>query len=209
MKLVIQNLKVRRGGFQLEVPHLSLAEGEILGVSGASGSGKSTLLEAVAGFLPVEQGDILIDGKNLLPLPPEKRRIAMVFQKSYLFSNLTVLENVAFSYRVKGMARKERELKAMQWLERLAVSSLAGRRIHEISGGQAQRVALARALATQFPVLLLDEPFSALDADLRADIRILVSRLVVEEKIACVLVSHDPKDFPGRSVQVADGVLSQ
>lgn len=208
MALVIENLKVHRGDFTLEVPRLTVEKGECLGISGQSGSGKSTLLEAVAGFLPVASGDILVDGKSLLALPPEKRRVAMVFQKSFLFANMTVLENVAFAFRVRGMKTKVREAKAAGWLERLKIGELSGRRAHEISGGQAQRVALARALATEFPVLLLDEPFSALDSDLRGEIRELVAKLVAEEQIAGLMVSHDPKDFPGRSVVVKDGRIA-
>lgn len=208
MALLIENLKVRRSNFTLEVPRLIIERGECLGISGQSGSGKSTLLEAVAGFLPVEAGDIRIEGQSLLALPPEQRRVAMVFQKSFLFANLSVLENVSFAYRVRGIKRPEREAQAMLWLDRLKVSDLAKRRVHQISGGQAQRVALARALATQFPVLLLDEPFSALDSELRGEMRELVRKLVAEEKIASLMVSHDPKDFPGKSVTVKDGRIA-
>ncbi len=170
---------------------------------GKSGSGKSTLLNAVAGFLPVQQGKILFGEKDLTPLPPEKRRIAQLFQRPALFPHLNVIQNVEFAPRLQGVAKAPRREAAQKWLERLGISELAEREIAQISEGQAQRVALARALAAGFPLLGLDEPFSALDVVTRESLRMLVRKLVTESQISALMVTHHPED----AVAIADRIV--
>jgi ABC-type Fe3+/spermidine/putrescine transport system ATPase subunit len=186
------------------VPSLVVLPGEIVAVMGPSGSGKSTLLAAIAGFLPAAGGAITWEGADLLSRPPEKRRAAVVFQSAALFPHLTVAGNVEFAPRVQGVPPAERRRRAGEWLGRLGIAELADRRPTQISGGQAQRVALARALAAGFPILLLDEPFSALDAGTRGEARSLVRKLVTESRVACVLVTHDQDD----TAAIADRVLA-
>ncbi|MBI4405503.1 MAG: ABC transporter ATP-binding protein [Deltaproteobacteria bacterium] len=195
MALVVNNLVLRRReGFTLNIHSLEVCPGEILGIVGKSGSGKSTLFHAVAGFLPVESGSIRLNDVILNDVPPEKRRIALVFQNGALFPHLTIYKNVEFSLRVQKFASEDREKKVTAWLERLGVADLAARYPSQISGGQAQRVALARALVTQFPVLLLDEPFSALDVPLQRELRTEVRKLVSESKVCAMMVTHQPQD---------------
>lgn len=206
MSLVVRNLELLRGERRFSFPSFSAEAGSLLGVVGPSGSGKSTLLSAIAGFLPVEKGEILVGGAPVTHLPPEKRRTAMVFQKGALFPHLSLQENVEFALRAKGEPKQIRAKAAREWLERMHLLPLADRRGHQVSGGEAQRALLARALIARFPVLLLDEPFSGLDSALRAELRALIATLVKEEKIAALLVTHDPEDVQVlgiRSVQIA------
>lgn len=190
----IRNLVFERGNFKLHVPNLQIEKGEIHLLMGPSGSGKSTVLHSVAGFLDGLTGEICVGGKNILGLPPELRQVGYVFQQGALFPNMNVLENVGFALRVRGVPKAEREKRATGWLERVGLNAHAEKRVDQISGGEAQRVQLARSLIGQFPVLLLDEPFSALDVDLKEDLRKLVRELVRETRVACLLVSHDPVD---------------
>lgn len=192
--LVVSNLSAQLDAFHLSVSELSVQGGEIVAVIGRSGCGKSTLLHSLAGFVQQSAGNVLVGGKNLAAVAPEKRRMALVFQRSSLFSHLSVQENVEFGLKCQGVASPLRKGKAAEWLTRLGISELASRRPHQISGGQAQRVALARAFAVGFPVLLLDEPFSALDVDLRTQLHPLLKNLVKETSVSALLVSHDKSD---------------
>lgn len=202
MALTVHNLKLSKGTFRLEVPQLAVPRGRVMGISGASGSGKSSLLEAIAGFVPLESGEIAVEGARIDSLPPERRRVAMMFQRASLFPHLSVAENIGFALRVRGEARAAREARVADWLSRLQIGDLGGRAIDEISGGQAQRVALGRALITGFPVLLLDEPFAALDGALRRELRAFLKELVVESQVAALLVSHDVDDFTDLASEV-------
>jgi ABC-type sulfate/molybdate transport systems ATPase subunit len=163
---------------------------------GPSGAGKTTLLQALAGFFPSE-GSIRLGDRDLHPLPPERRRIALVFQRASLFPRLRAWENVAFGLRMQGVSRGEQRRRAEEWLERVEIRELSDRLPHQLSEGQAQRVALARALAPGFPVLLLDEPFSALDPPVRRALREVLGRLVRESSIAALFVTHHPEDALG------------
>ena len=154
------------GEFEASLDHLEIAPGTIACLMGRSGSGKSTLLNAIAGFIPAG-GEIFLRQRPLHLLPPEKRCMALVFQRSALFPHLNVSGNVEFGLKLQGVPSEERARRSMAWLDRLGMSELGSRRVSEISEGQAQRIALARALAPGFPVLLLDEPFSALDVQTR------------------------------------------
>jgi putative spermidine/putrescine transport system ATP-binding protein len=142
--------------------NLRIASGSYCCLLGPSGCGKSTTLRMIAGHETVTSGDILLDNRNITDLPAAERGTAMMFQSFALFPHLSALDNVAFSLKMKGVAKTERHLKAGELLERVAMGHLAQRKPGELSGGQQQRVALARALITQPKVLLLDEPLSAI-----------------------------------------------
>ncbi len=203
MSLVVKSLKVNSGGFLVAVEALDVKPGEIVAVMGPSGAGKTTLLHAIAGFLPLDAGTIRVGGVPLEKLPPEKRRMAMVFQSGALFPHLTIRANVEFPLRVRGVGRAERRERAGRWLARLGIPELAERFPHEVSGGQAQRAAFGRALNAEFPVLLLDEPFSALDSATRKQLRLVLRELVRESGVAALLVTHDGED----AAAIADRVL--
>ena len=189
---------VERGQFALEVG-LELRAGEVVAILGPNGSGKSTLLRAIAGLQPITTGTVTLDGRMLddgsaVFVQPRDRAVGVVFQDYSLFPHLSVLENVAFGPRARGLSRAEARRIAAEALDRLNVAELSRRRPAEVSGGQAQRVALARALATSPEVLLLDEPMAALDVETRDAVRAqLAAQLAAFEGIA-VLVTHDPLD---------------
>lgn len=167
--------------------------GTIACLLGPSGCGKTTLLRAVAGFEPVMSGDIRVGGRCMShvgsTLPPEQRGIGMVFQDNALFPHLSVKGNIAFGLRGKSSA--ERDATVAELLEVVGLDDTGGRFVHELSGGQQQRVALARALAPRPEVVLLDEPFSSLDADLRERIGQDVCRILAEREVTTLLVTHD------------------
>ncbi|MBF0285629.1 MAG: ABC transporter ATP-binding protein [Magnetococcales bacterium] len=175
---------------------LHLRHGEMAAFLGPSGCGKTTLLRAIAGFIPLSGGSILREGAPLSAvgsaLPPEKRRIGMVFQDYALFPHLTVSGNVGFGLR--GMTRGEAGRIVDETLERVGLSGLAQRYPHELSGGQQQRVALARALAPGPGIILLDEPFSNLDVDLRGRLAAEVREILVARHITGILVTHDQQE---------------
>lgn len=202
-QVLVKNLQVNRSGFKLSAKDFSIEAGEILGVMGTSGSGKSTLLQALAGFVPIENGSINVFGREISQLPPEKRQVSLVFQKPWLFENQTVEENIQFGLRLQGYSKKECQKISHEWLQKMEISELGSRRAWEVSGGQAQRVALARAMAVNFPLLLLDEPFSALDSLLKRGLRTLTRQLVRESRYCAILVSHDWRDME----EVCDSVL--
>ena len=145
----------------------SVKSGELMGLLGPSGCGKSTLLKAVAGILPPKSGSILIGGEDMAKVPPHKRGAVIVFQDMRLFPNMTALENVAFPIKMQGVPKRQRLEQTAQLMKSVQLCGLESRRINELSGGQQQRVALARALAAQPRLLLLDEPFTALDNELK------------------------------------------
>jgi molybdate transport system ATP-binding protein len=189
--------EVVRGEFTLRV-NLTAAPGKVLGILGPNGSGKSTLLNAVAGLMPVSRGQILLDGQVIDDaatgkyLDAAERPVGFVFQNYRLFPHMSVLDNVAFSPRARGINRHEARATASRWLARLNLTPFAGRRPTDLSGGQAQRVALARALAGDPALLLLDEPLSALDARTRLDVQTELRRHLSNFGGPCLLVTHDP-----------------
>ena len=172
----------------------SVKGGELMGLLGPSGCGKSTLLKAVAGILPPKSGSILIGGEDMANVPPHKRGAVIVFQDMRLFPNMTALENVAFPIKMQGVPKRQRLEQAWQLMKSVQRCGLESRRINELSGGQQQRVALARALAAQPRLLLLDEPFTALDNELKEEIRALVLELHKKFRTTTVLVTHDRQE---------------
>jgi molybdate transport system ATP-binding protein len=189
--------EVWRGKFSLTVD-FRVESGQVVGVLGPNGAGKSTLLSALAGLLPVSRGRITLSGQPLddtasdLFVEPAARSVGFVFQNYRLFPHLSVLDNVAFSPRARGVSKSESRVAANDWLNRLGIADFAERKPKDLSGGQAQRVALARALAGSPSLLLLDEPLAALDAQTRLEVQTELRRHLTEFAGPCLLVTHDP-----------------
>jgi len=167
------------------------APGKITTILGPSGSGKSTTLGMIAGLVIPNNGSLLLNGTDITRLPAERRDFGLVFQNYSLFPHMSVVENVEFGLRVRGINRTERRRMAMAALEQVHILHLSERRILQISGGEQQRVALARALVFSPRVLLLDEPLSALDAKLREGLRTELGRLLNELSLTAIYVTHD------------------
>lgn len=173
---------------------LEIGRGELLAIIGASGSGKSTLLKLLAGFVKPANGRILIDGKDVGDLLPEKRRLGVVFQNYALFPHMRLWENVGYALKVRGIGKAERRALAVEMLARVGMGARADDLPGMLSGGQQQRVALARALVFEPRGLLLDEPLSALDAGLRVEMRDEILRVQRSAGIATLLVTHDQEE---------------
>jgi ABC-type Fe3+/spermidine/putrescine transport system ATPase subunit len=189
-----------------------VASGDLLALVGPSGSGKTTVLKVIAGLLSPFSGDVLFDGQSVLRVPPERRRIAMVFQKPLLFPYLDVAGNVGFGLKMQGAGAVEIQTRVARALELVHLEGFEKRKAGELSGGQEQRVALARALITEPRILLLDEPFSALDERLRTGMRTLVRDLQRSIGITTVFVTHDQQEAVEISDQIGvlmDGCLGQ
>jgi putative spermidine/putrescine transport system ATP-binding protein len=181
---------------------LDIAGGEFLALLGPSGCGKTTALRAIAGFDRPDAGRVLLDGRDITDVPANKRDMGMVFQAYSLFPNLTVTQNVAFGLRVRRRPPAEQTRRAGELLELVGLADRGNRYPHQLSGGQQQRVALARALAVSPQVLLLDEPLSALDAQVRVQLREEIRRIQLELGITTVFVTHDQAE----ALSVADRV---
>jgi len=173
-------------GLNLRVP-----SGSTVAVLGPSGSGKSTLLKIIAGLEPQDSGTVSFDGVDLARVPPERRRFALMFQDFALFAHLNVRDNVAFGLVEQGLGRAVARERALAMLAVFGLAERARFKVWKLSGGEQQRVALARALITEPRLLLLDEPFSALDAQLRAGLRDEFAQHIAQRRIATVLVTHD------------------
>ncbi len=170
---------------------LDVAAGEFLALLGPSGSGKTTILMSIAGFDFPDAGSIHIGARDVTFLPPQRRELGMVFQRYTLFPHMSVAENVAFGLKMRGVGRAEREARALEALRTVRLETLGGRRPAQLSGGQQQRVALARAIVYRPQVLLMDEPLSALDKNLREEMQIEIKHLQQALGITVVFVTHD------------------
>lgn len=195
------SVRVRIDGGSGQNPRLDArfeSEAAITAIMGPSGAGKTTLLQSIAGLVHPSVGRIVIDGEAVFDseerifIPPHRRRVALVFQSLALFPHLSVWQNVAYGLR-SGSTRARRDL-AMAWLERARAGSLANRAPSTLSGGEAQRVALARALASEPRLLLLDEPFSALNQELRVQLGEVLRELLTATSVPVLLVTHDLAD---------------
>ena len=195
-RLELNNVSHRYGRGQPALRGLSLAvePGELVALLGPSGCGKTTALKILAGLLSPTSGNVLVEGESVLGTPPEKRRAAMVFQKSLLFPHMDVAANVGFGLRMRGEDREDSGRHIQEALKQVQMEGFADRRPGELSGGQQQRVALARALVTEPRLLLLDEPLSALDANLRGEMRELIKRLQRDGDYTTVFVTHDQEE---------------
>lgn len=173
---------------------LRVDPGRLLALLGPSGCGKTTALRILAGFDAPTSGQVLVDGRDVSRVPPNKREMGVVFQSYSLFPTMTASENVAFGLRVRGRDRGARDRRATELLEIVGLGEHAGKFPHQMSGGQQQRVALARALAVEPKVLLLDEPLSALDAKVREQLRDEIRRVQTELGVTTVFVTHDQSE---------------
>ena len=194
VELIALTKRYAQGSIAVDSINLKIASGSYCCLLGPSGCGKSTTLRMIAGHESVSSGDILLDNRNITDLPASGRGTAMMFQSFALFPHLTALDNVAFSLKMKGVSKTERQAKAQDLLERVAMGHLAQRKPGELSGGQQQRVALARALITQPRVLLLDEPLSALDPFLRIQMRAELRRWQQELGLTFIHVTHSQEE---------------
>jgi putative spermidine/putrescine transport system ATP-binding protein len=204
MTLELHGLAKSYGSFvAVEGADLTVGRGTFLTLLGPSGSGKTTILSMIAGFTEPSSGQIFLDGREITNEPPEKRQFGMVFQGYALFPHMTVAENVAFPLRVRGMSKAEREEKVRGALDLVQLSQFAGRLPKQLSGGQQQRVALARALVFEPALLLLDEPLSALDKKLRAELQEELRALHRRIGRTFINVTHDQEEAMSLSDSVA------
>ena len=205
--LILSDLSVEMAGFSARYD-LAVPRGALCAVVGPSGGGKTTLLHAVAGFVRPVSGVLRFDGRDLAPLAPAERPLTLVFQEHNLFPHLTTADNVGLGIHPGlRLAAADRE-RVEAALARVGLAGMGGRRPAQLSGGQRQRVALARALVRDRPLLLLDEPFSALDQSLRREMIALVDAVRRERRLTVVMSIHTPEDAAGIAdlfAEVRDG----
>ncbi|MGB6207161.1 sulfate/molybdate ABC transporter ATP-binding protein [Mycobacterium sp.] len=211
--IVVQGANKRYGDFvALDNVDFEVPAGSLTALLGPSGSGKSTLLRAIAGLDQPDSGTITINGRDVTRVPPQRRDIGFVFQHYAAFKHLTVRDNVAFGLKIRRRPKTEITEKVDNLLQVVGLSGFQGRYPNQLSGGQRQRMALARALAVDPQVLLLDEPFGALDAKVREDLRTWLRRLHDEVHVTTVLVTHDQAealDVADRIAVLRDGRIEQ
>jgi putative spermidine/putrescine transport system ATP-binding protein len=194
-RLTIDNVSQQFGDFAaLSDIDLDVAGGELVALLGPSGCGKSTLLRIIAGFIQQTEGRVLFDGAPVDALSPSRRGVGIVFQNYALFPHMTVAENVAYGLQAWRWPRDKIAARVAEMLARVHMSEFAARKPRQLSGGQQQRIALARCLAIDPKILLLDEPFGALDKNLRLDMQIEVKRLQRESGVTTILVTHDQEE---------------
>ena len=204
MSIVIKNVSKSFGDFKaLRDVSLEVPEGSLLALLGPSGSGKTTLLRIIAGLEVADSGAVFHDGRDITHFTARDRKIGFVFQHYALFRHMTIAENIGYGLRVRGVAKSVRQAKVDELLKLIRLEGLGPRYPGQLSGGQRQRVALARALAAQPTVLLLDEPFGALDAKVRQELRSWLRRLHQEIHVTSVFVTHDQEE----AFEVADQVV--
>jgi sulfate transport system ATP-binding protein len=213
VSIAVRGVTKRFGDFAaLDDVSVAIAGGSLTALLGPSGSGKSTLLRVIAGLEEPDEGKVLILGEHATGLPPQKRGVGFVFQHYAAFKHLTVRENVAFGLRIRKRPKEEIRERVDELLELVQLSGLAERYPGQLSGGQRQRMALARALAVEPKVLLLDEPFGALDARVRKELRTWLRRLHEDVHVTTVLVTHDQEeamDVADRIVLMNEGRIEQ
>jgi len=204
MEIVVENVSKQFGSFQaLDQINLEIKRGSLVSLLGPSGSGKSTLLRVIAGLEAPDTGKILITGNDATRKSVQDRNIGFVFQHYALFKHLTIRENIAFGLNIRKVQKTRTKARVDELLELVQLSGLGNRYPSQLSGGQRQRVALARALAVEPQVLLLDEPFGALDAKVRKDLRTWLRRLHDEVGVTAVLVTHDQEE----AMEVSDEIV--
>jgi sulfate transport system ATP-binding protein len=203
MRIEVEGIGKRFGDFvALQDVSLDVAQGGLTALLGPSGSGKSTLLRIIAGLEQPDHGIVRIAGNDVTSARPQDRGIGFVFQHYAAFAHMSVFDNVAFGLKIRKRKPPEVRAKVEELLALVGLTQWAGQRPHQLSGGQRQRMALARALAVEPQVLLLDEPFGALDANVRAELRRWLRRLHDEQGVTTVLVTHDQEE----AMEVADTI---
>jgi sulfate transport system ATP-binding protein len=203
MSIVVENVSKSFGSFQaLDDVSLEVPDGSLTALLGPSGSGKSTLLRIIAGLEEPDQGAVLISGEDATRLPSRRRGVGFVFQHYAAFKHMTVRDNVAFGLKVRRRQRAEIRARVDELLALVHLEGFADRYPSQLSGGQRQRMALARALAVEPRVLLLDEPFGALDANVRAELRAWLRRLHDEVHVTTIFVTHDQEEAMDVAEQV-------
>ena len=204
MSIVIRDVSKNFGDFKvLQEINLEIKEGSLVALLGPSGSGKSTLLRAIAGLEPPDRGQIIIYDEDTTYLDVKKRNIGFVFQHYALFKEMTVRDNIAFGLDIRKAPRPQIKQRVDELLSVIKLEGLGDRYPNQLSGGQRQRVALARALAVQPKVLLLDEPFGALDAKIRKELRVWLRELHEKFPVTTVFVTHDQEE----AMEVADEIV--
>jgi sulfate transport system ATP-binding protein len=204
MSILVQNATRRFGDFTaLDDVSVEIPSGSLTALLGPSGSGKSTLLRVIAGLERPDAGSVEIDGRDATGLPPQRRGVGFVFQHYAAFKHMTVRENVAFGLKVARRPKAEIRARVDELLELVQLPGLGDRYPAQLSGGQRQRMALARSLAVQPSVLLLDEPFGALDARVRKELRAWLRHLHDEARVTTVFVTHDQEE----AMEVADRIV--
>jgi ABC-type Fe3+/spermidine/putrescine transport system ATPase subunit len=207
-KLVLRSVTKKFGGYTaVDNLNLTLHEGELVSLLGSSGCGKTTTLRMIAGFMTPTEGTIELDGKVISSpqssLPPEKREMAMIFQSYAIWPNMTVAENVAYGLKLRKIPADEAKRRVNEMLDVVQLGGLRDRYPAELSGGQQQRVSLARSMVVKPAILLLDEPLSNLDANLREEMRFEIRRLHDEFKMTMVYVTHDQAEAMVTSDRIA------
>lgn len=204
MGICVQNVSRSFGGFRaIDALSLDVATGSLVALLGPSGCGKSTLLRMIAGLEPVDEGRVYLNGSDATTLPVQERRVGFVFQHFALFKHLTVRENIGFGLRLRRWPAHRVRQRVEELLALVQLQSFASRYPYQLSGGQRQRVSLARALAVEPQVLLLDEPFSALDAKVRKELRAWLRNLQEQTGVTTVIVTHDQEE----AMEVADRIV--
>lgn len=200
-----KNVEIRYGDFvAIECLNLNIEDGEFFTFLGPSGCGKTTSLRALVGFLTPTKGEIMVDGKNVVPIAVVRREIGMVFQSYALFPTMTVYENIAFGLKVKKTPKDQIEKKVREVAEKIKINDAQlQKNVAELSGGQQQRVALARAIVLEPKILCLDEPLSNLDAKLRIGLRGELKRLQKDLGITTLYVTHDQEEALTLSDRIA------
>ena len=201
--LKVEGLSIDLGDFHLRNVNLEVERGDYLTIIGPTGAGKSVLLEAIAGFYPLRSGRVILDGRDVTNLPPERRGVSIVYQDFVLFSHLNVFENIAFGLRKVEKSEEGIEMEVKRIAEELHIDHLLHRKPGTLSGGEQQRVAIARALVVRPKVLLMDEPFSALDEKTRENLRSLVKGVIAEYGTTVIHVTHDFEDVFALAKHVA------
>ncbi|MBZ8117404.1 ABC transporter ATP-binding protein [Roseovarius sp. LXJ103] len=211
--LSLQSVSKRFGDVRaVEGVTLDILENEFFALLGASGSGKTTLLRMLAGFEGLSAGDILLEGRSISAIPPDKRPVNLMFQSYALFPHMSVMQNIAYGLEMDGLPKAQVKARVTDILEVIQLGHLAARKPAQLSGGQQQRVALARALVKRPKVLLLDEPLGALDKKLRSEMQLELKRLQAEFGITFIMVTHDQEEALVMADRVAimqDGGLLQ
>jgi sulfate transport system ATP-binding protein len=204
MHIIVNNLNKSFGNFQASKNiSFEIEKGKLIGLLGPSGGGKTTILRMLAGLEEPDTGDILFHGKKVNHLPPQQRGIGFVFQNYALFKHMSVFDNIAFGLTVKKKTKAEIKKRVTELIELTGLKGLETRLPHQLSGGQRQRVAFARALAPEPQLLLLDEPFAAIDAKVRKELRTWLKEMIDRVGITTIFVTHDQEE----AVEVADEIM--